>query len=58
MTRTQLPVLMAALLAGQIARFYFRAGIVVDTFIVLIGLILLGVTAWMSEWRDRVQTPG
>jgi hypothetical protein len=45
-------------LAGQIARFYFRAGIVVDTFIVLIGLILLGVTAWMSEWRDRVQKPG
>ncbi|MGE0852531.1 MAG: OpgC family protein [Hyphomicrobiaceae bacterium] len=45
-------------LAGQIARFYFRAGIVVDTFIVLIGLVLLGVTAWMSEWRDRVQKPG
>lgn len=41
-------------LAGQILRFYFRAGILVDTAIVLAGIVLLGVTAWMSEWRDRV----
>jgi hypothetical protein len=45
-------------LAGQIVRFYFRAGIVVDTLIVLIGLALLGMTAWVTEWRDRVQKPG
>lgn len=41
-------------LAGQIARFYFRGGFVVDTVIVVIGIVLLGVTAWLAEWRDRV----
>jgi hypothetical protein len=41
-------------LAGQILRFYSRAGILVDTAIVLAGIVLLGLTAWMSEWRARV----
>src|SRR5262245_31574124 len=42
-------------LAGQIIRFYFRGGFVVDTLLVGTGIILLGVTAWLAEWRDRVE---
>jgi hypothetical protein len=44
-------------LAGQILRFYFRGGIVVDTILVGTGIILLGVAAWLTEWRDRVPRP-
>jgi hypothetical protein len=44
-------------LAGQIVRFYFRAGFFVDTALVAAGIILLGVTAWLAEWRDRVNKP-
>ena len=44
-------------LAGQILRFYFRGGFFVDTLLVGTGRILVGVTAWLSEWRDRVQKP-
>jgi hypothetical protein len=42
-------------LAGQILRFYFRGGFVVDTILVGTGIILLGLAAWLSEWRDRAQ---
>ena len=42
-------------LAGQILRFYFRGGFVVDTILVGTGIILLGLAAWLSEWRDRTQ---
>ena len=41
-------------LAGQIVRFYFRAGFFVDTALMVTGIILLGITAWLTEWRDRV----
>ena len=40
----------------QIVRFYFRAGFFVDTALVATGIILLGVTAWLAEWRDRVNS--
>jgi hypothetical protein len=42
-------------LAGQIVRFYFRGGFFVDTILVATGIVLLGITAWLAEWRDRVQ---
>jgi hypothetical protein len=42
-------------LAGQILRFYHRSGFLGDTVIVAGGIVLLGATAWLSEWRDRVQ---
>jgi len=42
-------------LAGQILRYFFRGGFFVDTALVAIGIILLGLTAWLSEWRDRVK---
>jgi hypothetical protein len=42
-------------LAGQIVRFYFGGGFFVDTALVATGIILLGGTAWLSDWRGRVK---
>jgi hypothetical protein len=42
-------------LADQILRFYFRGGFVVDTILVASGILLLGATAWLTEWRVRQQ---
>jgi hypothetical protein len=42
-------------LAGQILRYVFRGGFFVDTALVGVGIILMGLTAWLSEWRDRVK---
>ncbi len=44
-------------LAGQIVRFYFRGGMIVDTVLVVVGICLLGAAAWLSEWRDRARRP-
>jgi hypothetical protein len=40
-------------LGGQIARFVYRGGIVGDTAVVAAGVALQGLTAWLSEWRER-----
>jgi hypothetical protein len=56
--RNSLPVFCAGSvlsLAGQILRFYFRGGFVVDTILVVTGIVLLGLVAWLAEWRDRLQ---
>jgi hypothetical protein len=56
--RNSLPVFCAGSvlsLAGQILRFYFRGGFVVDTILVVTGIVLLGLVAWLAEWRERVQ---
>lgn len=42
-----------ASLAAQILRFTARGGIGVDAGIVLGGVALLGLIAWISEWPDR-----
>jgi hypothetical protein len=42
-------------LAGQIARFEYGGGIVTDTVVIIIGIVALGVTGWVSEWRDRLR---
>ncbi|HZT50048.1 MAG TPA: OpgC domain-containing protein [Hyphomicrobiaceae bacterium] len=44
-------------LAGQIVRFYFRGGMIVDTVLVVVGICLLGAVAWLSEWRGRARRP-
>ena len=44
-------------LAGQIVRFYCGGGFFVDTALIATGIILLGGTAWLSDWRGRVQSP-
>jgi len=42
-------------LAGQIARFEYGGGIGTDTGVIIIGIVALGVTGWVSEWRDRLR---
>jgi hypothetical protein len=41
-------------LAGQITRFVYRGYISVDTLVVIVGIAIMALTAWLSEWRDRV----
>jgi hypothetical protein len=43
-------------LAGQIVRFAYGATIATDAVIVLAGITVLGVTAWVSEWRQRAKS--
>jgi hypothetical protein len=38
-------------LGGQIIRFLYSGSIMVDTIVVVVGIGLLWLTAWMSEWR-------
>jgi hypothetical protein len=40
-------------LLGQIVRFIYQGGIVVDTVVVAAGIALLALTAWLTEWRSR-----
>lgn len=40
-------------LAGQIVRFLLKGSLMVDTGLVVIGIIILGAVAWMAEWRRR-----
>jgi hypothetical protein len=58
--RNSLPVFCVGSLlslAGQILRYYLLGGIIVDTVLVACGIALLGVTAWLAEWRARVAKP-
>lgn len=42
-------------LAGQIVRFAFPESLWVDSAVLIVGLVLLSVTAWVSEWRHRLR---
>lgn len=42
-------------LGGQIARFVLGGTMAVDTGVLLAGILLMGATAWVSEWRDRLR---
>jgi hypothetical protein len=42
-------------LAGQLVHYRFGLGLIVDVFIVGLGLTWLGFTAWVSELRERLQ---
>lgn len=44
-----------ASLAGQLARFVFGGSLLTDTAILLGGVVLLGVTGWLSELKDRLR---
>ncbi len=41
-------------LAGQILRFAYAGDVATDAFIVIVGFLLMGLVAWLSEWRDRL----
>ncbi len=40
-------------LCGQVARYAFEGRWEIDWLVLLLGLIGLGVTAWLTEWRQR-----
>jgi hypothetical protein len=40
-------------LVGQIARYLYTGSLLADTIVVVCGIGLLWLTAWVSEWRDR-----
>jgi len=42
-------------LIGQIVRYLYTGSLLVDTIVVVSGMGLLWLTAWVSEWRDRQQ---
>jgi hypothetical protein len=41
-------------LGGQIIRSLYSGSVAVDTVVVIVGVALLWLTAWMSEWRLRL----
>jgi hypothetical protein len=43
-------------LAGQIIRFSYGGLVATDVAILMLGLSLMGIVAWISEWRNRVRT--
>jgi hypothetical protein len=45
-------------LLGQIGRFLYSGSIKVDTVVVAIGIGLMWLTAWVSEWRERQRSSG
>jgi hypothetical protein len=56
--RNGLPVFcMASLfsLFGQLVHYFAGVGIVADTFVIGSGVAVLGLTAWVSEWRERLR---
>ena len=40
-------------LGAQIVRFALGASFATDTIVLFTGLLAMGLTAWLSEWRDR-----
>jgi hypothetical protein len=40
-------------LTGQIVRFLYAGSIAVDTIMAIVGIGILWLVAWLSEWRDR-----
>ena len=43
-------------LSAQSARFALGSSLWVDVLVVLIGLLLMSATAWVSEWRARLRS--
>jgi hypothetical protein len=40
-------------LAAQIERFVYGSGLGADTIVLIVGLLAMGFSAWLSEWRER-----
>ncbi len=57
--RNSLPVFCVGSLlslAGQIIRFVYEGYVSVDTVVVLTGILIMAVTAWLAEWRERIRS--
>ena len=44
-------------LAGQITRFVYRGDIIVDTAVVVIGVTIMVMTAWLTDDRTKPRAP-
>ncbi|HEY8580705.1 MAG TPA: OpgC domain-containing protein [Beijerinckiaceae bacterium] len=42
-------------LAGQVVRFVFGTSLWVDGAVLIVGLLVMSMTAWVSEWRARLK---
>ncbi len=42
-------------LSGQIFRFIYGGHVASDAFIVILGILLMGIIAWTAEWRERLR---
>jgi hypothetical protein len=40
-------------LIGQVIRYVYTGSFAVDTIVVVLGIGLLWLTAWMAEWREQ-----
>jgi hypothetical protein len=46
-------------LAGQIIRFLYQGNIYIDTAVVICGVAIMALTAWLPEWREDIrERPG
>jgi hypothetical protein len=57
--RNSLPVFCVGSLlslGGQIVRFVYEGYVSVDTVVLVVGITIMALTAWFSEWRDRART--
>jgi hypothetical protein len=42
-------------LAGQIVRFLYRGNIYSDSAVVVCGIAIMALTAWLPEWRESIK---
>jgi hypothetical protein len=42
-------------LAGQILRYVYQGNFVIDTAVVIFGIAIMALTAWLPEWREDVK---
>jgi len=42
-------------LSGQIVRFITKGNIGIDTGVVIVGVAIMALTAWLAEWRERAR---
>jgi hypothetical protein len=42
-------------LAGQIVRFLYQGNIYIDTAVVICGVAIMALTAWLPEWRENMK---
>jgi hypothetical protein len=43
-------------LAGQIVRFIYRGNIYIDTAVVICGIAIMALAAWLPEWRESIRS--
>ena len=42
-------------MTGQIVRFLYRGNIYSDTAVVILGVAIMALTAWLPEWRENMR---